>query len=56
MVESPEKCTRQPVRIVAKNVKSHSSQILADQFTVENAGPRDEIAHQEEDIRKHLFR
>jgi hypothetical protein len=52
MVESPEKCTRLLARIAAKNAKFHSSQIQADQSIVENAGPRDEIQHQEEDTRK----
>jgi hypothetical protein len=40
------------VRIAAKNAKFHSSQIQADQFTVENAGLRNETQHQEEDIRE----
>ena len=52
MVESPEKHTKLPVRIAAKNAKFHSSLIRADQFTVENAGLRDETQHQEEDTRK----
>jgi len=51
MDESPEKCTRQPARIAAKNAKSHSNQIQADQFTAENAGPRDDNQDQE-DTRK----
>ena len=51
---SPEKCTRQPVRIVAKNAKCHSSLIRADLFTAEIAGRRDENQDQE-DIRKRAF-
>jgi hypothetical protein len=40
--EAPEKCTKPSVRIAAKNAKFHSSQILADQSTAENAGRREE--------------
>ncbi|HKZ94627.1 MAG TPA: hypothetical protein VJ249_08630 [Candidatus Bathyarchaeia archaeon] len=50
---SPEKCTRQPARIAAKNAKCHSSPIRADQFTAEIAGLRDDNQDQE-DIRKSL--
>jgi len=53
MDASPEKCTRQPVRIAARNVKFHSSLILADLFTAEIAGLRDDNQDQE-DIRKSL--
>jgi len=52
MVESPERCTRPPVRIAARNAKFLSSQIQADLSIVVNAGLRDEIQHQEEDTRK----
>lgn len=52
MVESPERCTRLPARIAAKNAKFPSSLIRADLSTVEIAGPRDEL--KEEDIRKTL--
>jgi len=51
MDASPEKCTRQPARTAAKNVKYHSSPIRADQFTAETAGQRDDNQDQE-DIRK----
>jgi len=51
MVESPERCTRLPVRIAAKNVKFHSNPIRADQFIVETAGLRDDNQDRE-DIRK----
>jgi len=50
---SPEKCTRQPARIAAKNAKFHSNLIQADPFTAENAGLRDDNQDQE-DIRKKL--
>ncbi len=50
MVESPERCTRLPVRIAAKSVKFRSSLIQADPYIAENAGPRDE--RKEEDTRK----
>ncbi len=53
MDESPEKCTRQPARIAAKNAKFHSSLIQADPFTAENAGPRDD-GQDQEDIRRTL--
>jgi len=50
---SPEKCTRQPARIAARNAKFPSSLILADPFTAANAGPRDDNQDQE-DIRNKL--
>jgi len=52
MVESPEKCTRLPARIAARNAKFHSSLIRADLSIVESAGQRDEL--KEEDIREPL--
>jgi len=45
--ESPEKCTKRPAPIVAKNVKFHLSLILADQCTAVTAGLRED---REEDI------
>jgi len=50
---SPEKCTRQPARIAAKNAKSHSNLIQADPSTAAIAGLRDDNQDQE-DIRKSL--
>jgi len=51
MDASPEKCTRQPARTAAKNVKYHSSPIRADPYTAEIAGLRNDNQDQE-DIRK----
>jgi len=51
MDASPEKCTRQPARTAAKNVKYHSSLTQADPYTAETAGLRDDNQDQE-DIRK----
>jgi hypothetical protein len=55
MDASPEKCTRQPARTAAKNVKYHSSPIRAGQFTAEIAGLRDDNQDRE-DIRNHTLK
>jgi hypothetical protein len=48
-VGNREKCTKQSVLIASKSVKCHSNPILADQFTAENVGQKED--HQEEDIK-----
>ena len=42
MEESPERRTKRSALIVAKNVKSHLSQILADQCTAVTAGRKED--------------
>ncbi len=42
MEESHVKCTRQPALTAVKNVKSHSNLTLADQFTAESVGLRED--------------
>jgi len=41
-IEDHVKCTKQHALTAAKNVKCRSSQTRADQFTVENVGPRED--------------
>jgi hypothetical protein len=41
-IEDHVRCTKQPALTAAKNVKCRSSQTRADQFTVENVGPRED--------------
>ena len=41
-IEDHERCTKQPALTAVKNVKCRSSQTRADQFTVENVGPRED--------------
>ena len=45
-----KRCTRQFALIAEKNVKSHSSQMVADQFTAESVTRR-EHPHEEVDFR-----
>jgi len=41
-IERAERCIKQSVLIVAKNVKFHSNPIPADQFTAEIVGRRED--------------
>jgi hypothetical protein len=41
-IENPEKCIKQPALIVVKNVKFPSNLTLADQFTAENVGQKED--------------
>jgi hypothetical protein len=47
--ENQEKCTKQSALIASKSVKCHSNPILADQFTAENVGQKED--HQEDGIK-----
>jgi hypothetical protein len=49
-IENPERCIRPSALIVVKNVKFHSNQIPADQFTVEIVGQREDD-HEDLDTR-----
>jgi hypothetical protein len=51
-IENLERCTKQSAPIAVKNVKFHSSQILADPFTVEIVGRREDN-REDLDIRLH---
>jgi len=51
-IENPERCIKQSVPIAVKNAKFHSNPILADQFTVEIAGQREDD-QEDLDIRLH---
>ena len=48
----PERCTKQSAPIAVKNAKFHSNPILADQFTVEIVGQREDD-REDLDIRFH---
>ena len=50
-IEDHARCTKQHALTAVKNVKYRSSQIRADQFTVENVGPRED--HKEGQDTKH---
>jgi len=49
-IESAERCIKQSVPIVAKNAKFRSNPILADQFTAEIVGQRED-SREDLDIR-----
>ena len=51
-IENPERCIKQSAPTVVKNVKFHSNPILADQFTVEIVGQREDD-REDLDIRFH---
>jgi len=51
-IENPERCIKQSAPIVVKNVKFRLNPMLADQFTVEIVGQRED-AREDLDIRFH---